>query len=137
MKGTKKLEFYKVKDIYLGYITTIHPETLKIEDRFQQDVIALKRMKNEKGAYIYTQISGNQKYYTNIKKVSLASILNRGGLVTSDSILKIVEQEKQKEISKLDGTNLVYLEENKNLKRQDITLIERELDINKTKQLVA
>jgi len=132
------LEFHKVKDIYLGYITTINPESLKIEDRFQKDVIALKKVKNEKGVYIYIQISGSPKYYTNIKKVSLSNVLNRGGLVTSDTILKIVEQEKQKAKTSINSTNLIHLEEeNAIAKSQDITLIERELDINKTKQLVA
>lgn len=138
LRSTKKLEFYKVKDIYLGYITTIHPEALKLEDRFQNDVIALKKKKNEKGAYIYSQISESPKYYVNIKKVSLSSILNRGGFITNDRVLKLVEQEKQKEKSRMEREILIQLEEeNKTNKRQDITLIERELDINKAKQLVA
>ena len=138
MKGNKKLELYKVKDIYLGYITTINKEALIKEDRFQKDVIALKRTKNEKGLYVYTQIGESQKYYTSIKKINLANILNRGGFVTGDTILKIVEQERQKEQSRDNIKNFVQLEEENTIaKRQDITLIQRELDINKTKHLVA
>lgn len=133
----RNLKIYQTKDIYLGYVTTVNPDSYEVTEQITKTVLALKKQKFNKNQTILIPINTYFPYYSIDKTIPISMKMKRTGtFITSNEIDSIVEREKS--IQRLTKTPVsTEYNNSKGKEIQIINAVEKEIEINKVKKLVA
>lgn len=133
----KNSKIYASKDILLGYVTTVNPDSYTIEGQIIKTVLPFKIKKVNRNESRIVPLYTYFPYYSIDKTVPITEKMHhKNVLITSIEIDKIVEMEKknqQNEIKDKQVNNSYYMMNDK----EKVNRIENELDIQKIKRFVA
>ncbi len=129
----RNLTIYPTKSVFLGYVTTVNPDSYTLEGQFQKDVVIFKQKKNERNQTIYLPIDGTDRYYSIDQLVPIQERRRKHSfLMTSTELEKIKHWEK----TRLNSQPKKEEKLPTSIEQPMIPVIQEELEVNKVKKLV-
>lgn len=134
--GKNNTKIYASKDILLGYVTTVNPDSYTIEGQVIKTILPFKIQRINRKEKRIVPLETYFPYYSIETTTPIVNKMSRkSAWITSNEIERIIKQEKtiqHKKNTKTVSSVDIYMDNNKK-----VTKIENELDIYKTKRYIA
>lgn len=135
--GKTSGKMYASKEIFLGYVTTVNPDSYTKEGEVTKTVMALRLQKINKAEKRLLPLYKNFPYYSIDATVPISQKRKRNSMFISDSEINMIV-ESEKHLQQSENKNVMTLLNNHPENNTGkVNKIENELDIYKTKRYVA